>query len=240
MGSIDDDKSGGITHKEFAGMIEELLLERRKGPNTVPAISLSSESFVLEGERKDMEEGRSGRRRSVRPARRPSSVPARESANMAEGEPQVSGRTVEAGQDALERATKPESATTFRGNEGHGSKSVNGTVEIKETSPGPEIDLEPEAAAVENVSTWQQRLGLTSANLNRIFPPERSLFCLTPESRIRQVCTDALAFPASWPESKRFFDNLILICIIMSSVTLAFENPRIGSNRFPCITAILK
>ncbi len=229
LSSIDDDKSGGITHKEFAGMIEELLLERRKGLNAVAAINSTTESFAVEGERKDIKEGRSECQQSVRPERRRSSVSAEESAIVAQGGPQMSDRTVEAGQGSLEVAAK--SATSFQGNEVHSAKSLNGTVEIKETSPGPGTDLESEAAALENSSTWQQRLGLTSAALSRMFPPERSLCCLTSRSRIRQACADALAFPASWPESRRFFDNIILVCIIMSSVALAFENPRIGSNR---------
>ncbi len=195
-----------------------------------------------------MEKGRGGlgRKRSVQPLaeRRRSSISRDESTNGAEGEPhgQLSNRTVLAGKNrSLENLAK--SSTTFQGStvqeedKASDDKNGNGRVDINETSSVPDIDLEAEAAAL---SSWQNRLRSISASLHQMFPPERSLCCLTAESRIRQACAAALAFPESWPESRRFFDNIILVCIITSSVALAFENPRIGSTRSLQFSTTLK
>jgi Ca2+-binding EF-hand superfamily protein len=58
----------------------------------------------------------------------------------------------------------------------------------------------------------------------------RSLFCLGLENPFRRACIAILDFPPAASSSRKVFDNIILICILISSVALAFENPRIGIN----------
>ena len=59
---------------------------------------------------------------------------------------------------------------------------------------------------------------------------ERSLFLLSKDNRLRWICIKILEYPPNAPDSGKYFDNFILICIVMSSCALAFENPRIGTN----------
>ena len=56
----------------------------------------------------------------------------------------------------------------------------------------------------------------------------RSLFCLGLGNPLRRACIAILDFPPASSPSRKVFDNVILICILISSVALAFENPRIG------------
>ncbi len=210
-------------------MIEELLLEqgqRKKDPSVINELGSMSESYSAEVGQKGMEAGKSGHQQSIQPGRRRSSVAAKESASFAQGDPHASDRTVEAGQGSLKLEVNF-MATTAHGVEPNGGKSEK-CAETNDTAlSDPDVDLAEETAAPDSLSPWQRRLTI----LRQMFPPDRSLCCLAPDSKMRRACGAVLAFPAAWSESRRFFDNIILVCIILSSVALAFENPRIGSTR---------
>jgi len=61
-------------------------------------------------------------------------------------------------------------------------------------------------------------------------PAKRSLFCLGLDNPLRRACIYVLDYPPGVPESRKFFDNFILVCILVSSAALAFESPRVGSR----------
>ena len=102
----------------------------------------------------------------------------------------------------------------------------------------PETELEVAAGTSSARDPWGRWATSIAVSYQQLFPPERSLFILGPNSIVRRACASLLAFPSGWSESRRFFDNLILLCILMSSVSLAFENPRIGSVRYVAVIVI--
>jgi len=65
---------------------------------------------------------------------------------------------------------------------------------------------------------------------DRAGPAKRSLYCLDLQNPFRRACIYVLDYPPGAPETRKFFDNFILVCIIISSVALAFESPRVGSR----------
>ncbi len=57
---------------------------------------------------------------------------------------------------------------------------------------------------------------------------QRALFCLGQRNPLRRACISFLEYPQAAPPNSKAFDNLIFVCIVVSSATLAFENPRIS------------
>jgi Ca2+-binding EF-hand superfamily protein len=59
---------------------------------------------------------------------------------------------------------------------------------------------------------------------------KRSLFIFSLTNPFRRNCIRILEYPPNVPDSGKYFDNFILLCIVLSSCSLAFEHPRIGTG----------